>query len=570
MTRFVLPTSCSQSLRCRRCLSAAAIMAGIMLATSSDPAAAHEGHAELTAPTEQALTGNIQAATGYVFHDINGNQRRDAEEPGLADVRVSNGSDIVRTDAEGHYELKVDDDQILFVIKPRNWKTPVSDDQLPQFYYIHKPAGSPASRFPGVDPTGPLPESVDFPLYPNDEPNTFRALMFGDTQPRNLKEVDYITHDIVAQIVREEGHDASFGVTLGDIAFDDLNTMEPLNRAIALIGIPWYNVIGNHDINYDSPDDEHSDETFERIYGPNYYSFDYGAVHFMVLDDVTWVGGKEGQRGKYHGGLGKTQMEFIRNDLAMIPENQLIVLMMHVPLVDVADRQELYRLIEQRPFSLSFSAHTHYMEHRFIGEEDGWQGPEPHHHVINVTACGSWWRGAPDENGIPHATMSDGGPNGYSIISFDGHKYSLEYRAARRPADHQMNIHAPYEVTAGATDEIEVLVNVFAGSERSTTEIRFSDDAPWLPMERVVRSDPYFEELKQREAALSEQLPAKNGVPTLPWTPLPAAHPTPHLWRAMLPAEMPVGIATIDVRTTDMSGKTYTDQRSVRVVAPGG
>lgn len=543
-------------------------MAGALLVAAGVPAAAHEGHAHLTAASEQTLTGSIQVASGYVFHDLNGNQKRDTEEPGLPDVRVSNGSEIVRTDVEGRYELKVDDDQILFVIKPRNWKTPVNQDQLPQFYYIHKPAGSPDSRFPGVDPTGPLPKSVDFPLYPNEEPDTFRALMFGDPQPRNLKEVDYITHDVVAQIVREEGHDASFGVTLGDIAFDDLNTMEPLNRAIALIGIPWYNVIGNHDINYDSPDDQHSDETFERIYGPNYYSFDYGAVHFMVLDDVTWVGGKEGQRGKYHGGLGETQMEFIRNDLAMIPENQLVVLMMHIPLVNVEDRQELYRLIEQRPFSLSFSAHTHYMEHLFIGKEDGWQGPKPHHHVINVTACGSWWRGAPDENGIPHATMSDGGPNGYSIISFDGQKYSLEFRAARRPGDHQMNIHAPDEVTAGATEPTEVLVNVFAGSERSTTEIRFSADGPWVPMERVVRSDPYFEELKQREAALSEQLPSKDGAPSLPWMGLPAPHATQHLWKATLPAELPVGTATIDVRTTDVFGKTYTDQRSIRVVAP--
>ncbi len=550
---------------CSRLFSLFAFTAVCWLSVPNQMLSAHEhGHSA----TEQELSGTLQTASGIVFHDQNGNGRYDDGEVGLAGIRVSNGRDIVGTDAAGRYQLSVDDDQILFVIKPRNWRTPVSEDQLPQFYYIHKPAGSPPSRFPGVEPTGPLPESVDFPLYPSTEPDTFRALMFGDTQPRNLQEVDYITHDVVAQIVREQGHDASFGVTLGDIAFNNLDTMEPLNRSIALIGIPWYNVIGNHDLNFESLDDKHSDETFERIYGPNYYSFDYGTVHFMVLDDVTWVGGNEQQKGRYHGGLGQTQMEFIRNDLAMIPEDQLVVLMMHIPLVNVEDRHELYRLIEQRPFALSFSAHTHYMEHRFIGEDDGWQGAEPHHHVINVTACGSWWRGAPDENGIPHATMSDGGPNGYSIITFDGHNYSIEYRAARRPADHQMNIFAPDEVAADATGDTEVLVNVFAGSERSKTEIRFAANEPWRVMERVVRNDPYFKQLKRRETALSEQLPASEKGANLPWLPLPRPHATEHLWRATLPTDMPVGIATIQVRTTDLFGQTYQDQRSIRVVAP--
>lgn len=535
------------------------------MALAVDPADAQDRNGS---PTLPSIADKTQVAVGYVYHDADGNGHRDADEAGLPDVRVSNGRDIVRTDSEGRYELEVGDDQILFVIKPRDWKTPVNEHQLPQFYYIHKPNGSPESQYPGVEPTGSLPKSVDFPLTPSDEPNTFRALVFGDTQPRNVKEVDYITHDVVAQIIREEGKHASFGVTLGDVAFDNLNTMEPLNRAISKIGIPWFNVLGNHDLNFDSPDDMHSDETFERIYGPSYYSFDYGATHFIVLDDVIWTGGKGKKRGKYHGGLGKVQIEFIRNDLAMIPEDQLVVLMMHIPVTGVEDRQELYRLLEKRPYSLSLSAHTHRLQHHFLDEEDGWQGAEPHHHLTNVTVCGSWWSGMPDENGIPHATMSDGGPNGYSIITFDGHEYSIEFRAARRPANHQMNIFAPYEVAADATGDTEVLVNVFAGSERSKTEVRFGADQPWRTMEHVARPDPYFEKLKEREAALAKRLSPVDGGTPLPWNPLPKSHPSSHIWRGLLPADMPIGTATIEVRTTDMFGQTYTDQRSIRIVAP--
>ena len=271
-------------------------------------------------------------------------------------ARIS-GSDANKNDA-GHYKIAVDTDDIVFVIKPRDWMTPVNDQQLPQFFYIHKPAGSPEDfKFAGVKPTGPLPASIDFPLRRREEPDQFKAIMFGDPQPRNIQEVEYNAHDVFEQVIAEEAHGAAFGVTLGDIVFDDLSMMKPQNQAIALIGIPWYNVIGNHDLNLEAADDAHSDETFERIYGPAYYSFDYGPTHFLVLDDVMWHGGTDGQKAHYHGGLGEQQMEFIRNDLAAIPQDQLVVLMMHIPLQEVTDRQDLYRLIEARPAAVSISAH---------------------------------------------------------------------------------------------------------------------------------------------------------------------------------------------------------------------
>lgn len=498
----------------------------------------------------------LQTARGIVFEDTNGDGKHGDGEPGLAGIKVSNGEDIVKTDDQGRYELPVTDDTIIFVIKPRGYMTPVNENNLPQFFYIHKPSGSPENfRFAGVAPTGPLPESINFPLTKRDEPDKFRALIFGDTQPRNVAEVEYMAHDIIAQVIDNNAHDASFGVTLGDIVFDDLDVMEPHNQAIAMIGIPWYNVIGNHDLNYDAKDDQHSDETFERVYGPNYYSFDHGPTHFMVLDDVTWVGAKDGQKGRYFGGLGERQMKFIKNDLAMIPKDQLVVLMMHIPLVGVEDRQELYRLIEQRPATVSLSAHTHYMEHRYIGEEDGWKGPEKHHHVINVTVCGSWWRGRKDERGIPHATMSDGGPNGYSIMEFDGAKYSLEFRAAGRPADYQMNIYAPESVKPTELEATTVLTNVFAGSEKTTVEMRVGKDNEWVKMEQTPMSDPAYE----REVMEELKWEQRN------WTELPKPHRTPHIWSGKMPVGLPLGTHLIEVRATGPDGKPVTNRRVIRI-----
>lgn len=515
-----------------------------------DPATAHEGH-------EHEGDQKTLSAKGVVFDDTNANRVRDEGEVGIAGIRVSNGRDIVLTDGEGVYELKVDNDDIVFVIKPRDWVTPLNKNMLPQFYYIHKPAGSPeGTKFAGVEPTGDLPASINFPLRKRPEPEKFKAIMFGDPQPRDVAEVEYMQHDVIEQIIAQEAHDAAFGVTLGDIVFDDLSVLEPHNQAVALIGIPWYNVIGNHDLNLDAKNDQDSDETFERHYGPAYYSFDHGPAHFMVLDDVMWHVEDGKKRGHYHGGLGKQQMQFIKNDLALIPADQLVVLMMHIPLNDVGDRQELYRLIEKRPATVSLSAHTHYMEHRFIGKEDGWMGKQKHHHIVNVTVCGSWWRGKKDERGIPHATMSDGGPNGYSVMEFDGDKYSLEIKPASRPAEYQMNIYAPEVIQKTDLVTTVIMANVFNGSDRSKVSMRVDRQGKWVAMDQIKTTDPAFVAEKEREAVINKEKT---------WTDLPGAHSTPHMWRGMLPTTLGRGSHVIEIQAVDPAGKTSVDHRIIRV-----
>ena len=502
-------------------------------------------------PKPRAETTKV--ATGIVFDDANNNLLFDEGEKPLPGVRVSNGRDIVRTGDDGRYRLTVSDDTIVFVIKPRNWRTPLDENKLPQFYYNHKPKGSPKLKYPGVSPTGALPKSVDFPMYAQQEPEVFRAILFGDPQPRNQKEIDYIAHDVIEELV---GTDASFGVTLGDIMFDDLSLFPSLSRSIALLGIPWYNVIGNHDINTDATHDRFSDETFERAFGPSYYSFDYGQVHFLVLDDVEWTVSEKSGKGGYRGGLGERQMEFIRNDLAMIPEEQVVVLLMHIPLVDVRDRHELYRLIEQRPFCLSVSGHTHHHEHRFITNKDGWKGPKPHHHIINVTVSGSWWSGAPDERGIPHTMMADGAPNGYSIITFDGSKYHLDYKGAGRPSSYQMSIFAPEQVTATDAETTDVFVNVFNGSEKSKVEMKLGKQGTWQTMQRQVKSDPALVRLYEYEKAIKDK----------PWRGMSKPKPSTHLWHANLPSNPSAGTHFITIRETDMFGRTHVGRRIIRVL----
>ena len=525
------------------------------------------------------LIGNGVAAdstaTGTVFLDTNGNQVKDDNEKGMPGVRVSNGQDIVQTDADGQYSLVVSDDTILFVIKPRGFMTPIDENRLPKFYYVHKPQGSPDGlKYAGIAPTGPLPESVDFPLTEQPEADTFKILVFGDTQPYNMQEIEWLAHDVIEEVI---GTDAVFGISLGDLVGDDLNLFHPLNGVMATVGIPWYNVYGNHDMNFRATDDQYADETFERVYGPTCYSYDWGPVHFINIDNVFFYRDEE-DRPRYSSAIGERQLTFIRNDLALIPTDQLIVVSMHIPLTEMRDVQELMNLLGNRPHTLSLSAHTHIQRDDFVGPEHGWHGDDAHHHHNHATTSGSWWKGTLDEVGIPHTTMRDGAPNGYGVFTFTGNQYSIRFKAARRPADYQMNVWAPWEVASEETGETDVIVNVFGGTKRSTVEIRIGEAGEWRPMTYMPQADPYYKALKARDdtdhlerklhTALRETMkPQLKEDSELPQrgSRISGTAKSTHIWQAKLPVSVPKGTHVIYVRTTDMFGQTFTGRRIIRV-----
>ena len=514
-----------------------------------EPASSSSTAADPSRGTNSIKRPEYSMARGIVFSDLDGDGKYGDNDAAFAGVKVSNGHDIVLTDVSGRYELPVEPDAAIFVIKPSGYRSSLDKNNLPQFYYLHKPDGSPKLKFPGSNPTGPLPQSIDFPLYEQQEPETFKILLFGDPQPRTDVEVDYIAHDVVSELI---GSDSSFGVTLGDIAFDDLNTFKTLNQTIAMIGIPWYNVIGNHDLNLDATERKFINETYEATYGPSYYSFDYGQVHFVVLDNIDWVAPTQTiNRWHYQGGFGKQQLDFLKKDLSMIPETQMVVLLMHIPIITVTDKGEFFELIEQRPYCVSVSAHTHDHRHLFLGEKDGFNGEKKHHHIVNVTVSGSWWSGAQNDNGIPHATMTDGAPNGYSIMTFDETGYKLDFKAAGRPANEQLRVRVADTLDTNQTGEAEVWVNVYNGSEQSSVQMSIDNDGGWIELEKQIVPDPHFVELYERDAGIKLSL----AKPTVSY----------HLWTGKLPAEIPPGAHLVRVKTTDRHGRTYHAHRSLRV-----
>ena len=64
-----------------------------------------------------------------------------------------------------------------------------------------------------------------------------------------------------------------------------------------MLNAPVYNVIGNHDDAFEKANlvmksnDLKADTVYKRHYGPTYYSYNRGKVHYVVLDDVEYRGG---------------------------------------------------------------------------------------------------------------------------------------------------------------------------------------------------------------------------------------------------------------------------------------
>lgn len=508
------------------------------------------------------LGGTLTAQTkvkGYVFEDENENGKKERREKGISGVAVSNGREVVLTNEDGKYELPIGGDNPVFVVKPSGYNTPVDENNLPRFFYLHKPQGSPEHKFEGVAPTGKLPRSVDFGLIPSKEEDEFKALVFGDPQAYSKQQIDFFAKGVVAEVEGVNGF--SLGISLGDLVGDNPNLFDPYIKTVKKIGLPWYNVMGNHDMNFGVEADSLSDESFEKHFGPATYSFNYGKAHFIILDDILYPDPRNGKG--YWGGFTEEQMEFIKNDLKHVPKDMLVILAFHIPISEVddrdlfrdEDRQQLFDLLKDFPNTLSLSAHTHIQRQDFFSKEDGWGQEKPHHHYNVGTTSGDWYSGKLDQNGVPMATMRDGTPKGYAVLTVKGNEYLLDYKVAGESEDYKMNIFLPKVVQKRKRTKAGMYANFFMGSENDKLRYRV-DKGKWHPMTYVQDYDRSYLHLLH-EWDYAEELPAgRRGS---------EAMDSRHLWRAPVQSDLEPGEHTVEIEATDMFGRTFTQEADYRI-----
>jgi hypothetical protein len=438
---------------------------------------------------------------------------------GVARAAVTDGVSVVQTGTDGTFTLVASPGQpFVHLSVPGHCEIP------------RNPSGTARCYRPIVaDASGEM--RVEFPLVARSssaERHSFVAL--PDTQTLDQEDVGHLQNETMPDIrgwAAGQNGRPLFGVSVGDIMFDDLSLYPDYEQAVKVAGVPFFQVVGNHDLDFAAPSSELAASTFNRHFGPSYYSFNVGAVHYIVLQDVLYHGTA------YVGYIDDRQLRWLEADLALVEPGRLVVLFMHIPLesrqwtrvgqqrpspsTSVNNRAAVYDLLRRHRAHV-ISGHTHENEHVFEGGV---------HEHVHGTVCGAWWTGP-----ICH----DGAPAGYGIFDVNGEWLSWTYKATGQPPDHQLRVYGPGSDPA-APDEL--VANIWNWDPKWQVEW-ISDGVPRGPMARRVGLDPLSVKLHA-----GDELPKKHT-----WVE-PAR--TEHLFYA------PVGpgVREVLVRVTDRFGRIF-------------
>ncbi len=419
---------------------------------------------------------------------------------GLADVVVSDGFSVVKTAANGEYKFqKAGNAEHVFVSIPSGYA-------LPHEKHI-------ARHYKELSST----DNLDFHLEAlgvGDDQHQF--MIWADPQIKNANDVQKLmtqsVPDVQNYIKSLPANTLIHGICVGDLVWDNLPLFTSYNAAVDQCGLPFFQVIGNHDMDYRIGGDETSDNTFRKTYGPAYYSFNRGQVHYVVLDDVWYLGNER----EYKGFISEDQLKWLARDLAFVPKEKLVVLCAHIPVHAVENKQALYDLLKDYNVHI-MTGHTHYNNNVISGNI---------YEHVHGTVCGAWWTGP---------ICGDGTPPGYAVYEVDGTSLSWYYKSVGQHKNHQ--IRAMME--KAANNERQLVANVWNWDPTWTVEYQV-DGVSKGALPRFNDYDPLAVALYK-----GDQLP-KSRTFVEP-------KKTDHLFKAVIPP----GANEVKILATDRFGNKY-------------
>ncbi|MGW3626893.1 outer membrane protein assembly factor BamB family protein [Streptomyces sp. NPDC000880] len=274
-------------------------MAGLATATLITP---------LVPTAAAALDPEVATTSGVVFKDANNNGTQDTDEPGIEGVSVSDGVKTVATDKQGRYTLSIDvarrATDIVFITKPAGYEVPTDEAKTPQFYRV---LGKLAD---GVQ------SKADFPLVPSSKGEN------GKLAFANVADT-HVTPDLADQMrqINSTAQDLAFVQVSGDLTNNATDAQFQQYRAsTAASKLPVWPAVGNHEyFNGGEPTYAARIDNYRRYVGPEWYSFDYGDRHFVVLENIGGAPIEE-------------QREWLRQDLETHAKGKHVVVLTHAPM----------------------------------------------------------------------------------------------------------------------------------------------------------------------------------------------------------------------------------------------
>jgi len=373
---------------------------------------------------------------------------------GVPGVPVSDGITIVRTDENGHYAFHSEKKwQNVFVIIPSGYEVPL-DGVQPRHYQ---------SLSGDVNEL----EQADFELIAAPVED-FRLLVLGDIhlarRTGDLDQFSKVTRTIAENMDSAPGK--VYVMTLGDHAWDmywisnnfDLqNYIDTQNSYFGNRGIPFFHTMGNHDNEMEKSGDVDKALTYIHTVAPTYYSFNLGQVHFIVLDNMDFTGVPSGQshRSEYKKNFTADQLEWLRQDLALVDKSTPIVLTAHEPMavpdglgwkeeMDGADADKAAFLAIFDGYDVQMiTGHTHSVFNRT-------HTPTFHEHNYGAV-CGTWWWSGYLTPGI-HIGQ-EGSPGGIGVFEFSGKSMTHYFQAAGQDRNYQFRAYDMNKVKEFLTED---------------------------------------------------------------------------------------------------------------------
>jgi hypothetical protein len=319
-----------------------------------------------------AVSSSAWAINGFVYIDKNNNGTKDDNEEGIKGVSVSDQLNVVQTDGTGHYEI-TDGNGFGYVM------ISLPDGYKPTKTYWQKILEGTVQ--------------YDFALIKTPTITEFKFIHASDTHISEASAIRTQRLRTMADSLKPD-----FVLISGDLIKDALRVPEteaaPLYelyvRETKRFSMPVWSAPGNHEIfgierqlSLVSPKNPmYGKKMFRNYLGPNYYSFNYGGIHFVALDDVDY------EDLWYYGHVDSLQVEWLKKDLARLPATQPVVTFAHMPFFSgglslsnfeetgpgrtlerqngvihfrhvVSNAQELVAIISQHPYPISLAGHFH-------------------------------------------------------------------------------------------------------------------------------------------------------------------------------------------------------------------
>ena len=355
---------------------------------------------------------------------------------GVAGVMVTDGITATKTNKKGVYKMRTDDarSRFVYISTPTGYEVPTVRGFMPDFYC----------------PIVAGQSSYDFTLKAVDQ-SKYHLIVSADIHVRNramtkkaplkemplsnpVGELDSVTfartymatlRDYVAKFPSDV---KVYGLNLGDMSNESHwrgkynGDLENFVNVCERSGMPiqTYTAIGNHEhdmkaVDIFDDDDSAAEEAYMKNFGPTYYSFNIGSVHYVVLDNVKYCNHKsKGKDRNYEVRITQDQIDWVKLDAALMPKDtKHVIFAWHCPSYRYRHRGEkpthnadvIIKTYASHKLPMTIlSGHNHQAETIVV------TGFENTVEYIHPSVSGSWWY---------YPLFSDGAPSTFTRYDFD-------------------------------------------------------------------------------------------------------------------------------------------------------